>query len=108
MSRRLASIHQFPLDRRYGPDDAGCHADGTYSHDHVRLALAGLVLRTFPPGAAEHAEAMGLHSELLGPPPDDYADEDRALDLLNTRCDGVAFGLYEGDLVCATHEDWGV
>ena len=96
---------QFPADKRYGAADIGCHANG-HDHRHVRLAIAGIMLRTFPPSELEHAQAMALHSELLDEPGDDFADEDRALDLINTRCDGVGFGLLDGDLLCLTVESW--
>jgi len=64
--------------------DVGCHADHSFGWDHVRDVMADLV---------EYVEPRSqLVSYLRGPSPDDYGDEDEALEILQgATADGLVW-----------------
>lgn len=74
----------------------GCYADGTHGHGHVRKVLASLLLEV---EVIKGEETLTLRRELSGPSSVDLAEEDEALDLLNTACDGCFFYFDGGDLM---------
>lgn len=74
----------------YTKSDAGCYADSTYGHNHVREALADMVEEC---GASELAERLRRGMS------DDASEEYEALDLLNTYCLDCYFDFDNGDLM---------
>lgn len=79
---------------KYGPEDAGCYADGAFGWTHVREVLAAMV---FDLGTSE-GNAIGAC--LLMEQSDDASEEYAAIDLLNEHCeDGVFFTFDDGSLL---------
>ncbi len=86
--------------KRFTAGDVGCYADGAFGHRHIRDVLIGLLENngggTYP---------VDLCNDLMGPMSDDASEEDEALDVLNSRCDGVYFTMSNGDLLLV-EEGW--
>lgn len=80
----------------YTPNLAGCWADGSFGHDHIRFVLSSMV----------EALDWELSRELLQPSTDDMSEEDDAIALLNEHCEGCSFGMRDGDLMLLTDEQW--
>ena len=53
----------------------------------------------------EELEYPVLAIELDGTPPDDFRDEEDALDILNEQCEGVYIAFVDGDLLCLKEEE---
>jgi hypothetical protein len=85
----MSSVHRIFTD-----NDAGCHADGTFGHQHVRDTLGDLLV-----DASDKLDGDLLVS-LQGTMPDDAWDEDEALEALQSVTDeGLTWELHDGDLV---------
>ena len=88
--------------------DAGCYADSTFGHDHIRMRLADILeLMTLDSQAAGHpthtdySERYDIFTSLRRAMPDDAWDENKALDYLNrdyVTADNVVWEFYCGDL----------
>ena len=114
---------------KYGLEQVGCYADGTFGHDHIRARLRELVeemaiedlgmTRDFmhakapvllmKPYVKNDTDVLVwfLHRELGDPHGRDYEDEDAAIALLNDHAveNGYLFGMNNGDLMFQ-HETW--
>lgn len=78
-------------------DDVGCHADGAFGHQHCRERLASLLDEAFDGKGFDHLVVAGL---LRGPGSDDLAEEDEAIDLLQSVTeDGLFWAFLDGDLI---------
>lgn len=76
--------------------DVGCIADGALGHNHVRAVLADIM---------DELNYPIMVDELRDAPPDDYSDEDDAIDILNTdHVDGVYIVMSEGNLLCVPED----
>lgn len=80
-----------PNDLRFFDEaDCGCHADEALGHQHIRERLADL-LDTLSDGKSTLAD------ELRSDPPDDYSDEDEALNILqDNTIDGLVWTIDGG------------
>lgn len=84
------------LDMRFTKQDAGCYADGSFGHNHVREVLGSLLVEVGRPD---------LQDELLFEMSDDACEEYDALDILNAECEGCYFEMVDGDLMLTAEED---
>jgi hypothetical protein len=75
--------------------DVGCYGDHSFGWDHVRHVLADLITSSLKFGP----EADKLAKELRSEPPDDYSDEQDALDLLNQHTEEGLVWVIDQDLL---------
>jgi len=85
--------------------DVGCHADHSFGWDHVRDVLADLVQCVHDSGRrSAWTDDCPLARKLRGPSPDDYGDEDEALEILQgATADGLVW-VIDQDLLLTTSE----
>lgn len=86
----------------WGPDDVGCHADGSFGHEHARRRIANrldIVLMNGDMISEDRdKEIRELISSLKGEMPDDAWDEDAALEILNEYTEpGQTWQFLDGD-----------
>lgn len=87
--------------KRFNRHDIGCHADGAFGHDHVRMVMARTLSVAFGADSGTLTdEQQVLVNCLASEMPDDAWDEDEFFDVIAPACDGVHFALCDGDLVC--------
>jgi hypothetical protein len=99
MNINTTKAHYTDNMAKYTTRDEGCYADGCHGHVHIRLVLAELL--------AEHGGPLKLARCLEEEMSDDAWEEEDALNWLNNHvCEGVLFGLADGDLLLLTPEKW--
>ena len=83
--------------------DIGCYADGTFGTDHRRHILCDLLSNIgglMKLASDMRLTANSLSEELIDDLPDDYSDEDDAIDFLNELTeDGSIWTMVDGDLL---------
>lgn len=80
----------------FTPNMAGCYADGTFGHDHVRIVLLDLLVQARGPARDPFVLASLEYPEM----PDDAWDEIAAIDWINTHaCEDCHFLMEAGDLI---------
>jgi hypothetical protein len=81
--------------------DVGCWVDGAFGEDHRRDKLSVLLESIGTPNA------LNLATELLEPAPDDYSDEDDALELLQENTEeGLIWMMEAGNILLIVADDY--
>ncbi len=88
-----------PQEQRFfDATDVGCHADGTFGHQHIRETLSRLI-DTLDGGMCNE-DAQTLMESLEGDMPDDAWDEDEAIEILQQNStDDVSWEFVDGSLL---------
>jgi len=84
------------MARKFEP---GCYGDGTFGHQHTRIACATVLNAVIMPAFANRHVAVKLIDELRGDMSDDASEEYDACDMLNEHVphEGYTWGWQDGD-----------
>jgi hypothetical protein len=82
-------------------EDVGCYADGCNGQAHIRTTLADYIEQIMPEGSDPEL----LNSLRSDDYPDDFSDEEDAIDILQSvTADGLCWVMESGDLLLVAED----